>query len=263
MLQKVGPWLLSILILCVAATSLAQVTRHAFEAVDTEDLSVELRDGELMQGQVRHVDDERAVLLSEDGEVREVLLKDVAHLRVKPKTGEDATERAKKRVDESIKAAEDAEQSAPQRTPSTGYVDERSSGYLSSSDASTESPFMRAYEDHATAHRSQRLTLSAIDYGHYQTMIRGSRVKRVIGWTLVATGAVLLAGAIYAANEARRYGDEFENEGFVIFGALHTLTGLPVAIAGRQQYRRAAEFAEEAAKGRASIDKNRQATDEP
>lgn len=269
MFKKAGTWLLSTLILCVATTSLAQVTRYSFEAVATENLEVELGAGQKIHGQLRHVDDERAVILSDDGEVREVSFKDVAHLRVRSKSedptaskataGESATERAQRQVDESIKRAEGADQSFAKSEPNAGYFEDGSSGYLSSPSASTDSPFSRAYHDQSPQQWNQGMTLSAIDYGHYRAMVRGSRVKRGIGWSMFATGVLFLTGAVHAASEARRHGYDDDYPGLVVFGALNTLVGLPVAIAGRQQYRRAAEFAREASEGRASIESDRQA----
>lgn len=268
MLKKVGSWLSSFLILCIATTSLAQVTRHAFEAVATEELSVELQDGERVQGQLRYVDDERAVILSDAGDVRDIELKDVSRLRLassdpkrapsKAEAGGDATERAQKHVEESLSAAEDADESFHQRGSTTGYLDERSSGYLSSNDPSTHNPFARPTSAQGLLPDSQPWMLSTIDYEQYRSMLRGSRVKRVIGWSLFATGAVFLTGAIQAANRARRYNDEFKYPGMFVFGAVSALTGLPIAVAGRQQYRRAGEFAREAAEGRAAIEANRQ-----
>src|SRR5690625_6051328 len=77
MWKKLSLSLLMALLLCAASNASAQISRHAFEAVAQETLIIERTDGEILKGSLRHVDDERVIVLSEDGDIHDILLADV------------------------------------------------------------------------------------------------------------------------------------------------------------------------------------------
>lgn len=238
--------------LCLAALlfsihAAAHPSRTAFEAVATEPLIVERNDGIRVYGTLAHVDDTRVVLVDSEGEVHEISLDDVARLRV------DRTTDAHK-TNASTPANNDAKTSEPPGYFDTdsarqGYVDPaepQTSDFEGGSDAQGENPFAgHPYEPTGVRYRLNLLSYQ--DYAAYQSMLDASQYKRMVGWSLFASGLGFFALMTLQVRDARRAHQQPQVRAFATLGALTTLVGLPVAIAGRQQYKRAQRFAENAA----------------
>lgn len=234
----------------------AQVSYHAFEAVANERLSVELQDGERLEGDVRHIDEARVVLVSASGDVHEIALENVARLRVV------SAEKSTSSADTSKSArAETDKSSAPEDTTTPDFdmpfspVPTSGGGYLSEASTAQRNPFQ------GTGYTPPRhgLVLTQQDYAAYQKMISQSRVKRVVGWSFFATGVAFLMVMVAEVHDARQWGVKPRVGGLAAVGAVTSLVGLPIAIAGRQQYKRAGELAEQAAAARAKIEEEKRA----
>lgn len=235
----------------------AQVSYHAFEAVADERLSVELRDGETIEGALRYVDDVRAVMMSEAGDVQEFALEDVARLRVisPPSSTSSAP-------DQPEEGAETAKSSAPKNTSTPRFdtpfspVPRSENGYLPDAQMPQRNPFQGTTSSYEAPRHG--LVLTRTDYAAYQEMISQSRTKRVVGWSFFATGVAFLMVLVAEVHDARQWGVKPRVGGLAAVGAVSSLVGLPIAIAGRQQYKRAGRMAEQAAAARAKIEQEKQ-----
>lgn len=231
-------WLMVSILLC-APNAVAQMSRHAFEAVRDETLIVDTEDGQTLRGELRHIDDERAVVLTKEGEIYEVSLSQVKHLRVdraQPKAPE-STAQERKEVEAHRYLSEPS---------STGYFD-------TSEQREIQNPYLGASQP--TVRDPDGLRLTSSDYARYSEMLEQSRNKRVVGWSFFATGAGFLMLMALQIRDARAANLNPRVGAIAAVGSITSAIGLPVAIAGRQQYRRAAEFAEQAALNRHAIER--------
>lgn len=247
MWKKLSLSLLMALLLCAASNASAQISRHAFEAVAQETLIIERTDGEILKGSLRHVDDERVIVLSEDGDIHDILLADVQRLRV-DRARTDAPQTRASSTAPSSTASSSAKQES-------SYFDaEASDGYFGTQASPAPYNPYRADPPPTTYQAHNGLRLSYEDFAYYQTMIDESRNKRVIGWSFFATGAGFLMLMAMQIHDARALNEKPRVGALAAVGAITTAVGLPIAIAGRHQYRRAGAFAEQAAAERRALE---------
>lgn len=248
---------ISLALLLVASAASADVTRLSFQALDSRDVEVELQNGERFDGEVRVVSEEAVVLMTEDGEIRELRYSEIAKLRV-PRTPADAPEPTEPpatpttpRDEASDPGRADSERTPPADAPSlTG-----SRGYLPddavSGDAHARAAALAAAEAHANA-QSDEIVLSVEDYQRYRSMISSARVKRIIGWSIASVGALILVATVAEKIDADRWGLSYDGRSRAAAGFILGGVGTPFIILGRSQHRRADAFAEAAAMRRPS-----------
>lgn len=237
MLHHPIPLVLFLAALFLSVHANAHPSRAAFEAVAAEALIVERVDGTRVQGTLAHIDDARAILVDEDGEVHDIALESVTRLRVA------------KPVAAAGKISASTNDPSVSSTQTSGYFDKEpgSEGYLTPEQAAdSENPFAGHPYEAPNARYGVSL-LSYQDYTTYQSMLDASQYKRMVGWSLFATGLGFLALMTAQVRDARRVHQKPRVRAFATVGGLTTAVGLPVAIAGRQQYKRAQRFAENAA----------------
>lgn len=253
-------------LLCLSLSASAQVSRLAFEAVRGQPVQVELEGEETIYGQVRVLADESVVILTHEGEVRELRYPSIVRLRVgEPPIKDpsptlwptDAEQEGNAEVDatphafdsrsmDEAEAADQARGASPvdPQAPSAGYLSTATNdGYLG---GGPHGPTAELPESDA----SRKLYLEQADYDRYRSAIRSSRVKRIVGWTLVSVGAVVMVSSIIEKSEANRWGDSYDMAPGAVTSALMIGGGTPLVISGRRQHRGAVAFAQEAAAAR-------------
>ncbi len=214
-------------VMALSNIAYAQLSKDAFDAVANKHVEITVQDEQKLRGSFVKVGDTTAVFVTDGGDVQEFALGDVTQLRV-------VTDTAKA---ESIEPSQ-----AAAKQPYSPYTSQEPSGYL-------PPPNRHPY---VYANQFEYGGLTAQDYREFQDRMRSSRIQRGIGWTLFAVGAMLVIDGWANTNEAYGYNPR-KAQAMVVTGMVTTFVGLPIAIAGRHQYRAAQEFAEEAAQARREL----------
>lgn len=224
-------WTMTCAVLFLSSTASAQVSRISLESVAGEHIEVSLGEDETLRGYIRALTDDRVILLTDDGEVRELQIDRLTRLRI---AGHAPA--ADPRVDDGPAAVDSSSREA------TG-------GYLSPT-----LPLRNERVDQGVPPDSDvRLYLELDDYRRYRAMRSSSRVKRIVGWSMAAVGATFFVSAIAQRSRAEAWGHPYDNSSEILSGFLLSGIGVPVAVIGRRQYRAASTFAQDAAVGRQAV----------
>lgn len=238
--------LLSLAFLLVAATASAEVTRLSFEALDSRDVHVELRNGERVEGELRVIAEEAVVLLTSDGEVREFRYAEIAKLRVArvaadaPASTEPARSPTPPRDDASTAGRTDIE--APELRDSNRYIPDAAVA----ADAHARAAAMAAAAAREQAYADE-LVLNEHDYLRYRSMVSSARVKRIVGWSIASVGALILVATAAEKLDAEQWGRSYDGRRTAAAGFILGGIGTPFIIWGRSQHKSAERFAEASA----------------